>query len=219
MPIGIRMMNVTSKNTGMDRMKPAMLRPQTARFSGNAATSLSAITEAAPLSFISWPSMVPKPTGRPMLVIISPKPDEIVVAVVSRSRPPATPINRQAMTMPMAALSLSTIIQNRMIAIATTKATISIAGLAISFSPFLITRILFLLLYQNTWDSPAARPQRTDHPGNFQNRLPSSSKGRSYGSERISMFGFACACGSSPSEISIYSMCMVSGMRIILMLF
>ena len=131
MPIGMRMMKVTSKNTGMDRMKPATLRPQMERFSGKAETSLSAITDAAPLSLISCPSIVPKPTGRPMLVIMLPKPDEMVDAVVSRSRPPARPMTRQAITMPMAALSLSTIIQNKIIAIATTSAAISIPGLVI----------------------------------------------------------------------------------------
>ena len=54
MPMGIRMMKVTSKNTGTDRIKPARLRPQIARFSGKAATSLSAMTEAAPLSLIRY---------------------------------------------------------------------------------------------------------------------------------------------------------------------
>ena len=178
MPMGIKMMKVTSKNTGMDRMKPARLNPQMAFFSGKAATILSAITEAAPLSLISWPRMVPKPTGRPMLVIMLPKPEEMVDAVVSRSRPPATPMTRQAMTMPMAALSLRTMMQNRIIAIATTRAAINIPGLAISVIPFSHTQKFI-------WDN-GPRNDRTSPPeeaghllGDAQNRLPFSSKGRS----------------------------------------
>ena len=133
-PIGIRIINVTSKNTGMDKINPAILKPQIAFFAGNADTILSAITSAAPLSFISCPRIVPKPTGKPILVIIFPNPDAIVDVVVSKSSPPITPITKQAITIPIAAFNFNTIIQNRMTAIATTRAKINNPGDVILFS-------------------------------------------------------------------------------------
>ena len=79
-----------------------------------------------------------------MLVIMLPKPEEMVSIVVIRSRPPATPMNRLARTMPMEALSLRTMMQNRMIAIAITSATISIAGDTIESVPFFFVFLTLL---------------------------------------------------------------------------
>ena len=79
-----------------------------------------------------------------MLVIMLPKPEEMVSIVVIRSRPPATPMNRLARTMPMEALSLRTMMQNRMIAIAITSATISIAGDTIESVPFFFAFLALL---------------------------------------------------------------------------
>ena len=135
-PIGIRMTKVTSKNTGIDRTKPAREMAHMARFSGKAETILSAITPAAPLSFSSWPRITPKPMGRPMPVIILPKPEEMVDTVSIRPRPPIPPMYRQASTIPMEALSFKTMMHTKMMAMAMAKCKISIAGVTIDVSPF-----------------------------------------------------------------------------------
>ena len=66
--------------------------------------------------------------GRPMLVIMLPKPEEMVDTVSIRPRPPMTPMYRQARTMPMEALSFRTMMHTRMMAIAITRCRISSAG-------------------------------------------------------------------------------------------
>ena len=136
--MGIRITKVTSKNTGMDRTKPAREMAHMARFSGKAETILSAITPAAPLSFSNWPRITPKPMGRPMPVIILPKPEEIVDTVSIRPRPPIPPMYRQASTIPMEALSFKTMMHTRMMAMATARCKISMAGVIINGSPFQI---------------------------------------------------------------------------------
>ena len=130
------MTKVTSKNTGIDRTKPAREMAHMARFSGKAETILSAITPAAPLSFSSWPRITPKPMGRPMPVIILPKPEEMVDTVSIRPRPPIPPMYRQASTIPMEALSFKTMMHTKMMAMAMAKCKISIAGVTIDVSPF-----------------------------------------------------------------------------------
>ena len=78
-PIGIRITNVTSKNTGIDRINPANPTAYIAYFSGNRETSLSAITVAPPVSLTNCPRMIPRPIGKPMLPIMFPKPLLITV--------------------------------------------------------------------------------------------------------------------------------------------
>ena len=72
-----------------------------------------------------------------MPVIMLPKPEEMVDTVSMTPRPPMMPMYRQAMTMPMEALSFRTMMHTRMMAIAITRCRMSSAGDTIVLTSFL----------------------------------------------------------------------------------
>ena len=88
----MRIINVTSKKTGIARINPAAATAYKTYLFGTACTIVLAITFAAPVSLINCPKITPNPIGKPIPAIILPKPVPIVSIEFTNPNPHVTPI-------------------------------------------------------------------------------------------------------------------------------